>query len=212
LNGGNRLQIFRATKPDCCHIVIMHALLPLLFFLAQPFWEAKPPEAWTDAQIQTILHESPWAQQTPQVPLVTVYLATAAPIEHAEAELRLRLKKNPRALPEPDPDYLEFLGSHRGENLVLAITYPTLAGLGDARESKRMEEESVMLVGKKSYQMVGHFPPTSSDPVLRLVFPRAVKTSDKSVTFRLYLGGLKFPEREVEFRVKDLIYQGKLEL
>jgi len=192
----------------------MHALLPLLFFffLAQPFWEAKPPEAWTDGQIQTLLHDSPWAQQTAQAPPVTVYLATAAPIEHAEAELRLRLKKNPHPLPEPDPDYLEFLNGHREEDLVLAITYPTLAGLGDARESKRMEEESVMLIGKKSYQMVGHFPPTPSDPVLRLVFPRAVKSSDKSVIFRLYLGGLNFPEREVEFRVKDLFYQGKLEL
>jgi hypothetical protein len=75
-----------------------------------------------------------------------------------------------------------------------------------------MEEESVMLVGKKRYQIVGHFPPTPSDPVLRLVFPRAVRSTDKSVIFRLYLGGLKFPEREVEFRVKDLVYQGKLEL
>jgi len=190
----------------------MHALVPWLLFLAQPFWEAKPPEAWSDAQIQTILHESPWAQQTAQAPLVTVYLATAAPIEHAEAELRLRLKRNPRALPEPDPDYVEFLSTHREENLVLAITYPTLSGLGDARESKRMEEESVMVIGKKSYQIVGHFPPTPSDPVLRLVFPRVVKSSDKSVIFRLYLGGLKFPEREVEFRVKELVYQGKLEL
>ena len=65
-------------------------------------------------------------------PVVMVYLATAAPIEHAEAELRLRLKKNPHPMPEPDPDYLEYLSDHRDENLVLAITYPTLAGLGDA--------------------------------------------------------------------------------
>ena len=48
--------------------------------------------------------------------------------------------------------------------------------------------------------------------MLRLVFPRVVKISDKSVLFRLYLGGLTFPEREVEFRVKDLMYQGKLEM
>ena len=48
--------------------------------------------------------------------------------------------------------------------------------------------------------------------VLRLIFPRAVKPTDKTVVFRLYLGGLKFPEREVEFRVKDLTYQGKLEM
>ena len=190
----------------------MHALLPLFFFLAQPFWEARPPESWTDAEIQNIRTDSPWAQRTGEVPVVVVYLATAAPIEKAETELRLRLKKNPHPMPEPDPDYVEYLNSHRSENFVLAITYPNLAGLGDARESKRMEEESVMLIGKKSYPIVGHFPPTPSDPVLRLIFPRAVKPADKGVGFRLYLGGLKFPEREVEFRVKDLNYQGKLEM
>ena len=69
-----------------------------------------------------------------------------------------------------------------------------------------------MIIGKKSYPMVGHFPPTPSDPVLRLIFPRAVKATDKTVLFRLYLGGLNFPEREVEFRVKDLAWQGKLEM
>jgi hypothetical protein len=190
----------------------MHALVALFFFLAQPFWETKPPEAWTDAQIQIIRTDSPWAQHTTELPVAVVFLATAAPIEHAEAELRLRLKKNPHPMPEPDPDYVEYLSSHRDENLVLAITYPTLAGLGDARESRRMEEESVMLIGKKSYGIVGHFPPTPSDPVLRLIFPRAVKPDDKTVLFRLYLGGLKFPEREIEFQVKDLTYQGRLEM
>ena len=44
------------------------------------------------------------------------------------------------------------------------------------------------------------------------IFPRAVKPADKAVLFRLYLGGLKFPEREIEFRTKDLTYQGKLEM
>ncbi len=190
----------------------MRALLPLLFFLAQPFWETKPPEAWTDAEIQTIRTDSPWAQRTIQGSVAVVFLATAAPIEHAEAELRLRMKKNPHPMPEPDPDYVEYLSDHRSENFVLAITYPTLAGLSDARENKRMEEESVMLIGKKSYGIVGHFPPTPSDPVLRLIFPRVVKPGDKTVLFRLYLGGLNFPEREIEFPVKDLTYRGQLEM
>jgi hypothetical protein len=144
--------------------------------------------------------------------MVTVYLATAAPIEQAETELRLRLKKNPRPLAEPDPDYLDYLREHRDDTFVLAVTYPTLAGLGHSDESKQMEEESVMVIGRKEYKIVGHFPPTPSDPVLRLIFPRIVKASDKTVFFRLYLAGLKFPEREVEFRVKDLMYQGKLEM
>jgi hypothetical protein len=73
-----------------------------------------------------------------------------------------------------------------------------------------MEEESVMLVGHKTFKMVGHFPPTGADPVLRLVFPREVETSDKTVVFRLYLPGMEFPDREVEFPTKELMYHGKL--
>ena len=190
----------------------MHALLPLFFFLIQPFWEAKPPERWTDAEIQSLRTDSPWAQRSPESPQVVYYLATAAPIEQAEGELRLRMKKNPHPLPEPDPDYVEFLRDHREQSLVLAIAYPTIPQITDREESKRMEEDSVMLIGRKTYHIEGHFPPVPSDPVLRLIFPRAVKPTDKTVLFRLYLGGLNFPEREVEFRVKDLLYQGKLEM
>jgi hypothetical protein len=75
-----------------------------------------------------------------------------------------------------------------------------------------MESESVMLIGRKTYKMVGHFPPTPSDPVLRLVFPREVQPTDKKVIFRLYIPGVDFPEREAEFLVKELIYHGKLEM
>jgi hypothetical protein len=192
---------------------MLRALLPLLFFFGQPFWEAKPPEKWTDAEITYLRNSSPWAQQVGAPPQqVTVFLATAAPIEAAEAELRLRMKKNTRPLAEPDPDYLDYLREHRDSTFVLAITYPTLTGLGHADESKNMEEETVMLVGRKEYKILGHFPPTPSDPVLRLIFPRMVKPTDKSFFFKLYLMGLKFPEREVEFKVKELMYQGKLEM
>ena len=187
--------------------------LVLLFFLAQPFWEAKPPEKWTDAEIAYLRNTSPWAQQVGDGPQqVTVFLATAAPIEAAESELRLRMKKNTRTMAEPDPDYLDYLREHRDSAFVLGITYPTLSGLGHADESKRMEEETVMLIGRKEYKIIGHFPPTPSDPVLRLIFPRMVKPSDKTVFFKLYLMGLKFPERELEFKVKDLMYQGRLEM
>jgi hypothetical protein len=190
----------------------MRLLLPICLFLAQPFWESKPVEQWTDAEIQSFRTESPWAQRSGSSPEVTVYFATAAPMERAETELRRRLKNGGQRSPEPDPDYTEYVRDHREENLVLAIAYPTLAGQGEARESKRMEEESVMIIGKKTYHMAGHFPPTSSDPVLRLIFPRAIQATDKTVLFRLYLNGLNFPEREIEFRVKDLMWRGKLEM
>jgi hypothetical protein len=183
------------------------AMAALFFFLAQPFWEAKPPGQWTDKEIESIRTDSPWALSVGPDPQVTIYLATAAPVEEAEAEARVRAK-NP--LDEPDPDYVDYLRDNRETRLVVAIPYGVRAALSKAVELHRMENESVMLVGQKKYRMVGHFPPTKADPVLRLVFPREVEATDKAVTFRLYLPGLELPDREVEFRVKELLYHGKL--
>ena len=50
---------------------------------------------------------------------MVVYLATAAPIEMAEAELRLRMKKNTSRMPEPDPDYTDYLRENRQNQFVL---------------------------------------------------------------------------------------------
>ena len=179
----------------------------LFFFLAQPFWEAKPPERWTAKEIAEMRYDSPWAQSVGPDPKIVIYLATATPIEEAEAEARVRAK-NP--LDEPDPDYLDYLRENRDRYLVVAIAYSPKGALAEPTELHRMEDESVMLVGQKKYKLVGHFHPTRTDPVLRLVFPREVETSDKAVVFRLYLPGLEFPDREVEFRIKELMYHGKL--
>ena len=187
----------------------MRALLPLAFLLPQPFWEAKPPEKWTDREIGLLRSNSPWALVIGPAPAVLVYLATARPIEEAEGELRLRSKN---ALREPDADYLTYLSQNREKHFVLAIPYSSLGGWGKAEEVRKLEHESVMSIGRKTWPIVGYFPPTPSDPVLRLVFPREVRPSDKRVVFRLYLPGVDFPDREVEFIVKDLIYRGTLEM
>ena len=63
----------------------MHALVAFLFFLAQPFWEARPPEQWTDREIEAMRRASPWAQAVGPPPVLLVYLTTAAPVEQAEA-------------------------------------------------------------------------------------------------------------------------------
>jgi hypothetical protein len=139
--------------------------------------------------------------------VLLVWLATAAPMLQAEAEARLRTR---RPELEPDPDYAQFLSESAAQNLVLAVAYPHLRGLGDAAEEHRLEEDTEMVVGRKRFKIVGHFPPTPTDPVLRLVFPREVKATDKSVHFQLYIAGIPFPEREVDFRVRDLLFHGKL--
>jgi hypothetical protein len=185
----------------------MRLLVAVLFFLGQPFWEAKPPELWSDRQIDAIRHDSPWAQDVGPEPKVLVYLATAGPVEDAEEEARLR-SKNPLA--DPDPEYLDYLRENGDKHFVLAVPDVTFAGLAKPGEEKAMEEQTEMVIGRKSYKIVGHFPPTEADPVLRLVFPREAQSTDKSVIFRLYLPGLPFPSRETEFRIKDLMYHGKL--
>jgi hypothetical protein len=185
----------------------MRMLVAVLFFLGQPFWESKPPERWSDREIDAMLHDSPWAQTVSGDPQLLVYLATAGPIEDAEQEARLRTR-NP--LPEPDPDYLDYLRENRDKNFVLAIPDVARTELDKPGEQRTMEEQTLMTIGHKSYKIVGHFPPTEADPVLRLVFPREALPTDKSVVFHLYLPGVPFPDRETEFRVKDLMYHGKL--
>src|ERR1035438_4495778 len=128
-------------------LVIMRiAIAALFFFLAQPFWEAKPPERWTAKEIEEMLHDSPWAQRVGPDPQIVIYLATATPIEEAEAEARLRAR-NP--LDEPDPDYLDYLRENRDRCLVVAIPYSAKGASAKPAELHRMEDESVMLAGQK---------------------------------------------------------------
>ena len=186
-----------------------HALIPLLFFLSQPFWETKTPDQWTLDEIYAIQQKSPWVQSVGQDPAVVVYLATAAPLEQAESELRRRSKN---ALRRPDPEYADFLQENRDKIFVLSIAWPHPQEIGTVAQRKKMEDESLLVIGHTKYKMVGHFLPVPTDPVLRLVFPREVKPTDKNFAIRLYLPGINFPEREAQFWTRDLMYHGKLEL
>ena len=187
----------------------MRVLVALLFFAGAPFWETKPPEKWTDHELEIVMTSSPWVQGTGTSPEVQVYFADAEPMEEAEAEMRVRSRK---PLPEPDPDYLDYLREHGQDSLVLAIPYENNAGFGNDEDQHRMGNETQMKAGNRTYQIVGYFPPTPSDPVLRLIFPRQIRATDKSVEFRLYLPGIPFPDREVQFWVKNLYFKGKLTL
>jgi hypothetical protein len=194
----------------------MPGCLWLFLFATVPFWEARPPAQWTSAELATMLTDSPWAQAAIPRPLVRVLLATARPIEEAGEEIVRRDRANPatggRPSTPPDIDYLEFIKEHRDDHFVLAIPYASVSDLTDAADLRRLEAESVMRVGRKKTKITGYFPPTPNDPVLRLIFPRTVTPSDKIVSFDLYLPGYTNPSRLVDFRVKDLMYHGKLEM
>jgi len=184
----------------------------LLWLARTPFWEARPPGQWTPDELHAMLTQSPWAQGVGPAPVVGVILATARPIDEAEAELVRRHLGGGTVATTADPDYTDYIARHRDQQFSLAIPYSDLSRLGNAEDERRLEEETVMTIGRRRVKMTGHFPPTPGDPVLRLIFPRVVKPDDKSVGFELFLPGITNPARLVEFRVRDLLYRGKLEM
>lgn len=191
----------------------------IALFLAAPFWETKAPADWTERELETLLTDSPWAQmmQAPGKdpgPPVELYLATAAPMEQAEQERDRRYKRNrPNAVPDDMTlEYRAWLRENRGTAIVVAIGIAKRQGVDVEEDAKRMEDECVMRVGRKKFKMTGHFPPTASDPYLRLAFPREVTAADKSVIFELYLPGVPIPYRSAEFKTRDMVINGKLEI
>ncbi|MGA2739437.1 MAG: hypothetical protein ABSG65_18600 [Bryobacteraceae bacterium] len=183
----------------------MHLMCVLLALLAAPFWETKAPSDWTDAQIELLLHDSPWAEMAEPAPAVQVYLPSARPMREAEAELARRRGK------PLNEEYVEYIAHEGANKLIVAIAYKNLTPLADEEEAHRMEEESIMRVGGRKYKMEGHFPPVPADPFLRLVYPREANERDKAVAFDLYLPGYG-PYHEAEFRLRDMLYKGKLEM
>jgi hypothetical protein len=199
--------------------VTTHAtLLCALLAAPPPFWESKSPHDWTDLEISSLLHDSPWAraalaQGIVHQPGVQTYLSSALPMQEAEAQVKRRRQiRNRPAAPVETDEYLEFVKQHKAESIVLTVFFPDPVQLADAKEAKRMEEECFLKVGRKKYKMTGHFPPTPDDPYLRLVFPRQLGPKDKTLEFDLYLPGAPDPYRIAEYVIKELMYKGKLEI
>jgi hypothetical protein len=196
--------------------------LPLLFLFAAPFWEAKPPAQWSDIELAALLNDSPWAQPATgpsNPPPVPVIFATARPIEQAleETQRRVKLKKPPKPdVPvEPDPaieDYQDWLRENRATYFIVAIPIANPRAFADVNEVKQMEQESIAQIGRRKLKIAGHFPPSPGDPYLRLAFPREVNIKDKNLILELYVPGISIPFRAVQFDLKQMTVNGKLEL
>jgi hypothetical protein len=193
--------------------------LAVLFLFAAPYWEAKAPVDWTEQEVQQLLTDSPWAQML-EAPgkagssSVQIFLATSAPIEQAEHQWDLRFRKKRPGAPANirDEEFQAWLAENRVKQIVIAVMVNLPQALSDEQETRRMEEECVMRVGRKKLKITGYFPPSPGDPYLRLAFPREVTANDKTVNFDLYLPGVPIPFRQAEFRVKDMLFKGKLEM
>jgi hypothetical protein len=187
----------------------MRAWILIAAWLAAPFWETIPPEQWTIQQAQFLLNDSPWAVKSSEG--VTAYLASALPIQQAEQVVlakRRQKDEDPATLPQ---DYLDYREESKGKVIILALALKDWSGFSEVKESERMERDTVLIAGGKRIRMEGHFPPTPSDPYLRLIFPREVKPNQKVLRFEVYIPGDLSPFQEVEFEMKRLSYRGKQE-
>ena len=181
----------------------------LLMLSGAPFWESKPPARWSDQELELLLTDSPWAQVARAgsgAPSVQTFLASARPIQEAENE---RIRRAGRLAPEEAfaEDYLDSLSQNRGKRIILAVHLPGWDPAANPRETRRLEAECIPRAGKRKLRMIGYFPPSATDPYLRLVFPRDITLEDRSLLFELYLPGVPQPLRQVEFRIKDLVYR-----
>jgi hypothetical protein len=132
-----------------------------------------------------------------------------------ERELRDKRRRPPGAPAAEDPlaeEYRVWFEDNHSTQIVLAVRINNNKAFSDEKETRHMEEESVMRAGRKKFKMSGHFPPAARDPYLRMAFPRDVDVSVKSILFDLYLPGVPMPFRQVEFKLKDLMVNGRLEI
>jgi len=205
-------------------------VLTLLLF-ADPFWQTKPAAEWNDIELSQFLGDSPWAQMAAQPgkaavgknagqgQLVQVYLATAGPVVKAVAErdrrAELRRPGTAKALAD-DPlseERSAWFQDNRAGHIIVAARVGNNDAFSSGEETRRMEQDSAMDLGRLRAKLSAYFPPTRTDPHLYLAFPRdPVTASDKTVTFELYLPGVHGPYRSVTFKVKDLLVDGKPEM
>ena len=206
-------------------------LILLALLSADPFWQTKPAKDWTDAELSQFLADSPWAQMAAQPAkpqsgknsgegtLVQVYLATAGPVVKALAErdrrMELRRPGITKVLAE-DPlseERAAWLADHRAAYVIVAARVGNNDAFSIEKETSRMERESVMESGRIQVKVSATFPPTQTDPHLYLAFSREpVASSDKDLSFALYLPGVPAPYRTVTFKMKDMMVDGKPEM
>ena len=202
-----------------------------LLLLVDPFWQVKAPMDWTDAELSQLLADSPWAQFS-AVPgkaqvgknagssqPIQVYLATAGPVVKAVAErdrrAELRRPGITKALAD-DPlseERAAWFAENREGHIIVAARVGNNDAFSNEAETRRLEHDSVMDAGHGRVKLSAYFPPTSTDPHLYFAFPRElVSPNDKVVSFELYLPGAAGPYRTLQFKVKDLVVDGKPEL
>ena len=174
-----------------------------------PFWNAKAPADWSAEEVRELLRQSPWATVSAATmgPRLNIHLASAEPMREAETRERLAL----RYPVQPGASFEEYQSMLKdGRYIALAVLLRDTTAISDGIESRSLEHDSILHVGRRHYKLVTHFPPTPGDPYLRYVFPREIKPSDKSLLFDIYIPGIDYPQRHLEFDLREMVYKGRV--
>lgn len=156
-----------------------------------------------------MLRHSPWATVSSATsgPAVRVHVASAAPMREAEAKER-QAQRNRQDPGVNFEEYQELLKD--GRYIALAVLLRDTIPIADGAEAKSLERDSLLHIGRRTYKLVTHFPPTPGDPYLRYIFPRDVKPADKALMFDIYIPGIPYPQRHLEFDLREMMYRGKV--
>ena len=175
---------------------------------ASGFWEQKEPADWTVDEVQSILEFSPWSRTLRnRGDPMHVHLGSALPMRQAETRERAFQKR----VGANTASFEEYQGMlNEGIYTVLCVKINDREAFSDGNLVNRMQKDTQMQTGGKTYKLITHFPPSASDPYLRLVFPR-VSPPGKSLEFTFVVPGAMDPYRHVAFFSKDMNYRGKLE-
>ncbi len=201
----------------------------LLWLFADPFWVTETPKEWTDAEIQTLTTDSPWAMMmlapVGEFPAAQTYIATASPIQEAEREIQRRKEARTTREPEFDPyaeEYQQWVEEFGPTHVILAIRISDQKAYYNADELDEMEKECIMRLAGRKVQITGYFPPSDGDPFLRLAFPKDLSKlkldnlpdslKNEKAKFELYVPGVSGPYRAAEFRLSDMVLNGELQL
>ncbi len=181
----------------------------LVLLLAAGVWDQKPPAEWSVEEVQGMLESSPWSRLLRESASqeLRAHLASALPMREAEGRERT-FQRRTGAADASLEEYLAML--EEGKYIVLAVHLSDREGFSDSIMVDRMKRDSQMRAGKAALRLVTYFPPSSSDPYLRLVFPR-VEQPGKTLEFTIVVPGAADPYRRLIFYTKEMIYRGKLE-
>ena len=144
-------------------------LLAILLMFAASFWETKAPADWTDDELVRMFTESPWGQMVAATAVkdtlgtpVQIYLASAGPMHGGGEGRRRRYVRKGNAPAEESPmeaEYRIWLEDNHATQIVVAARINRSKDFDDATQTKRMENDSFMQVGRKKFKMTGNFPP-----------------------------------------------------